>query len=244
MTIFLTSSPTGPLDNSRPVDGLDAMNSFRENLHKYWKPKSRCLMISADPDNFDANDEMIRFFSNVFDKADLKWSAFDLWDARTTDFSKNTLHSYDAIILGGGHVPTQQSFFQQISLGANIRDFPGMIIGISAGTMNCAATVYAQPELPGESIDPEYVRYLPGLGLTETMILPHYQMVKDYWLDDRRLFEDITYGDSYGNRFLTLTDGSYLLIENGMETVWGEAYEISDGNIRQICETDSKIIWK
>ena len=244
MTIFLTSSPSGPLDNSRPVDGLDTMNLFRENLQKYWKTQSRCLMITADPENFPANDEMTEFFADAFARAGLTWSAFDLWDGRTSDFSKETLRSYDVILLGGGHVPTQQEFFQQISLADHIWDFSGLIIGISAGTMNCAATVYAQPELSGESIDPDYVRYLPGLALTETMILPHYQMVKDSWLDDRRLFEDITYADSYGNRFLALTDGSYLLIENGTETIWGEAYEISDGTIRQICETDRFVVWK
>lgn len=244
MTIFLTSSPSGPLDNSRPVDGLDTMNFFRENLHAYWKPQSRCLMITADPDNYGANDEMTAFFADAFARADLSWSSFDLWDGRTKNFSRKSLHSYDVILLGGGHVPTQNVFLNQISLPDHIWDFPGLVIGISAGTMNSASTVYAQPELPGESVDPEYVRYLPGLGLTETMILPHYQMVKDYLLDDRRLFEDITYADSYNKRFLALTDGSYLPIADGTETVWGEAYEISDGILRLICETDHHITWK
>lgn len=244
MTIFLTSSPSGPLDNSRFVDGLDTMNHFRENLHTYWKPQSRCLMITADPDNYEANDEMTGFFADAFARAGLSWTVFDLWDGRNEDFSREMLHSYDVIMLGGGHVPTQNTFFRQIALADHIRDFSGLIIGISAGTMNCADIVYAQPELSGESIDPEYVRYLPGLGLTKTMILPHYQMVKDYWLDGRRLFEDITYEDSCGNRFLALTDGSYLLIADGAETIWGEAYEISDGTLRPICQTDNRIVWE
>lgn len=244
MILFLTSSPTGPLDNSRPVDGLDTMNYFRENLYNCWKPQSRCLMITADPDNYDSNDEMTGFFADAFARTNLSWSSFDLWDGRTENFSREILHSYDVIILGGGHVPTQNAFFHKISLGDHIRDFQGIVMGISAGTMNCAATVYAQPELPGESIDPFYHRYLSGLGLTGTMILPHYQMVRNFWLDNRRLFEDITYGDSYGKSFLALTDGSYLMIQNGTETIWGEAYEISDGILRKICETDCRIIWK
>ena len=37
MVIFLTSSPTGPLDGSRKVNGLDKKNYFVENLRKYWK---------------------------------------------------------------------------------------------------------------------------------------------------------------------------------------------------------------
>ncbi len=52
--------------------------------------------------------------------------------------------------------------------------------------------------MEGESIDKEYERFLSGLGITKLMILPHYQDIKNDILDDRRLFEDITYPDSYG----------------------------------------------
>ncbi len=243
MILFLTSSPTGPLDGSRKVDGLDQKNSFVENLRKYWKKDARCLMIAASPQEYDRNDEMGAFFGEAIKKGGLSLAALELWDARTEDTSAGALRSYDVIFLGGGHVPTQNQFFHQLSLGEKLKDFPGVVVGISAGTMNSAATVYAQPELPGESVDPAYVRFLPGLGLTRTMILPHYQMVKDQELDGKRLYEDITYEDSRGRRFLVLPDGSYLLREGGKETVWGEAYEIADGAIRQICQEDRKISW-
>lgn len=234
--IFLTSSLSGPLDGSRPVDGLDQMNKFVENLQQHWPENARCLMIAAAPDNATMNDEMTEFFGKAVRKAGLTWQTFDLWDRRTQDFSEEVLHSYDVVFLGGGHVPTQNRFFTEIKLREKIQDFEGMIIGISAGTMNSADIVYAQPELPGESEDPEYERFLQGLGLTKTMILPHYQMVKDNELDGKRLYEDITYGDSYGKRFLVLPDGSYLLRVDGKESIWGEAWEICDGKMNKICE--------
>lgn len=244
MITFLTSSPSGPLDGSRHVDGLDGKNNFIENLKKFWIANSRCLIITASPADYGMNDEMTAFFKEAVQKAGLTIAAFDLWDARTGDTSKSALHSYDVIFLGGGHVPTQNRFFKQISLREKISDFHGIVIGISAGTMNSADTVYAQPELPGESVDPDYVRFMPGLGLTKTRILPHYQMVKDYELDGKRLYEDITYSDSYGKKFLVLPDGSYLLIENDTETIWGEAYEISDGSLRRICDDGEHITYK
>ena len=49
-------------------------------------------------------------------------------------------------------------------------------------------------------------------------------------------FEDITYGDSCGRHFLALPDGSYYTSIDGKGTVWGEAYEIADGEMRLICE--------
>ncbi|MCD8084608.1 MAG: Type 1 glutamine amidotransferase-like domain-containing protein [Clostridiales bacterium] len=241
MKIFLTSSPTGPLDGSRPVDGLDPMNRLIENLRADWREKSRCLVIAASPDLGERNDEMAEFFAQALRQAGLDVAGVDVWDSRTEDVSRQSLHTYDVIILGGGHVPTQNAFFERICLRETIRDFTGIVIGVSAGSMNSADTVYAQPELPGEAADPEYHRFLTGLGLTKTMILPHYQMVKDYVLDGMRLFEEITFGDSHGRRFLVLPDGSYLRIINGQETVWGEAYEIADGQIRQICRTDETL---
>lgn len=245
MILFLTSSPTGPLDGSRPVDGLDKMNHLVDNLRKYWKKDARNLMITATPDNYAQNDEMIEFFGNAVKKDGFSWSAFDLWDRRAEDVSKEKLHSYDVIWLGGGHVPTQNQYFRELKLREKIEGFAGIVIGISAGTMNSADIVYAQPEHSGESVDPSYERFIKGLNLTKTMILPHYQMVKDYFLDGKRLYEDITYTDSYGQEFLVLIDGSYLLQVNGKESVWGEAYIIKDGKLLNLSEKkDSYIVYK
>ena len=114
-------------------------------------------------------------------------------------------------------------------------------MGISAGTMNCASLVYAQPEEPGESADPAYERFISGLGLTDVMILPHYQRVKDYYLDGKRLYEDITYADSMGRKFYALVDGSYMLVQGGKTVVYGEAWLIQDGQISQVCRAGEKL---
>lgn len=159
MIIFLTSSPTGPLDGSRKVDGLDERNGFVENLQSCWKENARCLMIAASLAEHEKNREMTDFFCDAVKKVGLTVSVFDLWEDETGT-SKEALHSYDVIFLGGGHVPTQNDFFRQLQLRENIKEFEGIVIGISAGTMNSADVVYAQPELPGESMDPGYSRYM------------------------------------------------------------------------------------
>ena len=240
MTVFLTSSPTGPLDNSRYVDGLDEKNGLIENLGQRWPENSRCLYITADPGEFERNDWICRDMADIFRRRGMSVAAFDVWDDRR-DISAGELRGYQVLILGGGHVPTQNAFFQRIRLREKLAGYHGLVIGISAGTMNSADVVYAQPELPGESVDPDYVRFLEGLDLTGINILPHYQMVKNFELDGRRLFEDITYGDSFGQEFLALPDGSYLLIEEGRTTLYGEAYRIADGQLEQISQEDQII---
>ena len=235
MTLFLTSSPTGPLDNSRPVHGIDMKNGLRENLRKYWTKNARCLLVSAAPSESAWNDQIGSDMRYLLEESGFSCGAMDVWDDRLAVLSPLQVCGYDVVILGGGHVPTQNAFFHRIGLRGKLKGFRGLVMGISAGTMNCADVVYAQPELVGEARDPHYVRFLPGLGLTNLNILPHYQMVKDWMLDGMRLYEEITYCDSMGHAFLVLPDGSYVLMENGCTTVWGEAYCLSDGCLRQIC---------
>ena len=107
--------------------------------------------------------------------------------------------------------------------------------------MNSADVVYAQPELEGESIDKGYEKFLSGLGIIKLMILPHYQAIKDDILDGQRIFEDITYPDSYGREFYTLEDGSYFMAEGKTATLFGTVYRIKDKDIKQICEKDKSI---
>lgn len=234
-TVFLTSSPFGPLDNSRYVEGFDPMNSFPENLAERWPDDARCLVISAFPAEPDRCDEMRESMEQDILTSGFPLSCLDIWDDRTDEFSPQSLMSYDVVFLGGGHVPTENAFFQRIDLRESMRSYEGIVIGISAGTMNSANIVYAQPELDGEAVDPSYSRFLYGLGLTELNILPHYQMVKNFTLDGMRLYEDITYADSCGHRFLVLPDGSYVIGENGAEFVWGEAYVLADGVLTEVC---------
>ena len=242
MIAYLTSHTGGHIkkDGERIPTQLFTDNGFLLNLQKRWKDNSDVLIISADEDAVEINDSIVNTFAKALPMSGLSIKRIIICDKRNIDIA-GAADDFDVIILAGGHVPTQNSFFKKIRLKDHIKDFDGILIGISAGTMNSAETVYAQPELEGEGIDRNYRRFLHGLGITKLMILPHYQNLKDDILDGKRLFEDITYPDSYGREFYALVDGSYLLIENGITTLFGEAYLIKDGNVKQICEKDRNI---
>ena len=231
--LYLTSSPTGSYrSNEEPIyPGLNPANGLVDEIKKDWKENSRCLIIAATPDAHEVNDEMREFFERKLRATELSVKEMLLCDDRNGNEITKNLKKFDMIILGGGHVPTQNAFFKKIGLREKFRDFDGIVMGISAGTMNCAEIVYAQPELPGESISTEYRRFIQGLGLTKCMVLPHYQAVKDDILDGKRLFEDITYPDSFGRKFYVLPDGSYILQRDGKVKVCGKAYLIQDGTI-------------
>lgn len=230
MTVFLTSSPC--VCNA-PRAILNPENDFVENLREHLPEHPRCLFICSNPDSYDLTDSFGRDMDMAFREAGMEFSEFEVLDGRNAKDAQMLIWKSDLIIMAGGHVPTQNAFFQEIGLREMIENFQGVVMGISAGTMNSADRVYVQPEEPGESV-PEFERFAEGLGLTEVNVLPHYQMVKDNMLDGMRLFEDITYADSMGECFFALVDGSYIIEEDGVTTLFGEAYCIQDGRIEQI----------
>lgn len=219
---------------------LFEVNGFLGDLQKRWKSGSNVLIVSADPDAFEMNDGMRELFEGSFQASELSVMKMDVCDRREESLVHH-MEEYDVVILAGGHVPTQNAFFEQIHLKEHMGGFDGILIGISAGSMNSAELVYAQPELDGESIDPSYQRFLTGLGITKLMILPHYQSMKEAVLDGKRVFEDITYPDSFGREFYVLADGSYVRIADGKTMIFGEAYLIKDGEKQKICEDENDI---
>lgn len=231
MTLFLTSSPC--VCNA-PRAILNPENDFVENMKARLPEHPRCLFICSDPDSYGMTDGFGRDMYMAFREAGMEFSDFAVLDGRNAEDAQMLIWQSDLIIMAGGHVPTQNAFFQEIDLRTKIQNYQGVVMGISAGTMNCADRVYVQPEEPGESV-PEFQRFVEGLGLTCVNVLPHYQQVKDNMLDGMRLFEDVTYADSMGECFLALVDGSYILVEDGISTLFGEAYCIQDAELRQIC---------
>lgn len=231
MISILTSSPTKEINETCPLPSLDERNGFIDLLKNVWKHPARCLMIAAFPDAYDRNDEMTWFYSEAVKNAGLSWSCFDLWDDRLSVLSREELHRYDVIFLAGGHIATEWNWFETIGLKEKLQGYDGIVLGTSAGSMNMAAEVYGWPEEPGESCDPNHKLFFAGLGLAQTVVLPHYQKIKDNWLDGRRLMEDITCSHSFGKKFYAIPDGSFVWVQDGRELLYGEAHLVSEGEI-------------
>ena len=225
MILFLTSSPFVP-NAEGPV--LSNANGFVDNLRSVLPSGGQMLFLCSDPDRRDLTCRFGADLLIALAREDICFSGYQVLDGENRDQAEELVACSDFIVLAGGHVPTQNRFFQEIGLRQLLEGWEGVVMGISAGSMNCAHLVYAQPEEPGES-DPAFPRFLPGLGLTGVNILPHYQQVKDNILDGVRLFEDITYGDSFGNCFFALPDGSYIYQDDTQLLLFGQSWCIRDG---------------
>ena len=163
-------------------------------------------------------------------------ACFDLWDLRCPVYEMQPLQQYDVIFLAGGHVATEWNWFRYLNLRKRLEGFDGLVIGTSAGSMNAADTVYAWPEREGETQQDIGDLFFPGLGLARCILLPHYQKVVDARLDGQLFVQEIACGHSYGRRMLAVPDGSFVLVAEGEEIVFGEARLVSDGMITPFCE--------
>ena len=234
MTLFVTSSP---YIEGAPGAFLSNVNGFVDRIREVLPPNPRALFICSDPDDHGGTCRFAAETCGAFAMEGMAFSSYHVLDWHNARRAYQLISMTDLIILCGGHVPTQNAFFRKIRLRHLLRHFDGCVVGISAGSMNSADVVYVQPEEPGESV-PEFQRFAPGLGLTDVNILPHYQKVKDNYLDGLRLFEDITYPDSMGHTFFALPDNSYFYQDDENLFLFGEAYRLRDGVLEQICGTD------
>lgn len=231
MNVFITSSPY--------IDGADRAylnpeNHFVDRLRECLPENPRALFVCSDPDSHGLTCGFGADTVSAFSMAGMPFSAYAVLDGQNAEDAAELVANSDFIVFAGGHVPTQNAFFQAIELRDILEDFDGTIMGISAGSMNLADTVYVQPEEPGEGIDPYFERFAPGLGITDINILPHYQKVKDNLLDGMRLFEDITYADSMDHSFFALPDGSYFFQNDDGLWLCGEGYLLEDGVLSPI----------
>ena len=237
MKLYLTSNPCAQERTAlNPANGL--IDSLRGDLAR---PAS-ALFVASDPADHARTEGYSKVMFYCFVQEGFTFANWRTLDGQNAAEAPELVRGADFIILAGGHVPTQNRFFHEIGLKALLEGHPGVVMGVSAGTMNSAETVYAQPELPGEAVDPDYRRFLPGLGLTRRNVLPHYQAVKDDVLDGLRVFEDVSYPDSVGRVFYALPDGSYIYASGGVEELRGEGWRLADGRMTRVCGDGERLI--
>ena len=236
MTIYLTSSPC--------TEGnvFTEANGFRKDFMQALAPEVNALFITAAPADKAFTEHCAQCMKECLEEAGVNLVQFNYLDNDNREDAPTLVAQSNLIIVGGGHVPTQNRFLHETGLPQLMENYQGVVMGISAGSMNCATEVYAEPEEPGEAIDPDFQRFLPGLGLTPHQIMPHYNQNHDARIDGLHLYEEIARGDSYGRCIFILPDGSYISSHEGYDEVHGEAWIMAEGEMSKLCEDGETIV--
>ena len=229
MIYFLTSSSCLP-----DSPALNPANGFVDELRETLPDPCRAVFVASSPDDVERTERFAGSIRTGFELTGFRFDLYQILDRRNAEQCADLVADADLLILAGGHVPTQNRFFQEIGLRERLAGYGGVVMGISAGSMNCEELVYAPPEEEGEAVDPGYRRFLPGLGLTRAMIFPHFQDTRYEVVDGLPTLESSLLPDSMGRKIYAIVDGSFLLGRDGREELRGEAYLIEDGVLTQI----------
>ena len=233
MKVILTSDIM-----SKDKRQLNSLNGFVDKIHEYVDDIN-CLYIPSNPYRQFLTNTISSHHKRAFEKSGFTVKSWDVFSLFQKNILNKLISNANLIILAGGHVPTQNKFFHDIRLKQYIKDYKGLVIGISAGSMNSATKVYAQPEKIGEAKSQHYDRFLEGLAITDITVLPHYKDIKDERLDNQRIMEDVTLPDSYGRKFYAIEDGAYIVATENI--IYGNCYVIKDGKIKKVCNTGQTV---
>lgn len=215
------------------------INQLIDNFKKYIKKYENFLYVASVEDNPQATDTYSKAIIESFNLT-LPFKNYYVLDGRNKEDAKQLVEKADFIYLSGGHLPSANSFINNINLKELIKNNHDVVIcGVSAGSMNCADIVCCPPELEGESLDPNFKVYLKGLGLTNINIMPHFNSLQKYILDGKDMLKEILFPISKKTELLAIDDFSYVLINNGKSTIYGSAYIIKNGVVTQISENDN-----
>ncbi len=239
--MYLTGSPTRYGEDHFTEDNgfladvkAELAAAVRRSCGKPGLP--RVLLVSAAPDDRGFTESVLKGMSACIHASGIPTEEIVMLDRRNASRARELVRRAHWIVLCGGHVPTQNRFLHELGFKDLLKTFDGVVMGCSAGSMNCAENVYSHPEMPGEAVDPSYRRWLKGLGLTDINLIPHLEQVRYASVDGLRLFEDIAFPDSWNHRFYTFRDGGYVKIKDGRSELRGEAFEITRGAMRHISE--------
>lgn len=221
---------------------FDNKNNKLDTIKKYVKKYDNFVYIASTEYENDINDYYSKVVFDSFNMT-LPFKKYIVLDSRNEKDAEKIIKDADLIILSGGHVPTENKFFNNINLRELIRKTDAFIIGISAGSMNLAENVYSPPEYESEVIDNNYNKYYKGLGLTHLNVFPHYDEIKDEVISGVHVLEKIVFPDSYDRDIYAINNGSYILIDDN-EYIYGETYLIRKGKIKMICKDNHHTVNK
>ena len=223
------------LDNKKIAQQVDNKNNIVECIKDNLKDNQTMLFIPSDINDKEKTNMYSSILFESFKLSGILFEEYIVLD----DISKTKEYVDKAslIFLSGGDTYIQNKLFSKMNLKQCLKNYNGLIIGQSAGTINMATKAYNSPEEMEQS---EPILF-NGLGLVNINVEPHFIYNEDEF-NEAELYqrEDIIY-NSYERKIYGQCDGSHIVIDDNNIKVYGETYLIHNGSIKLICK-DKEVI--
>lgn len=192
----------------------------KEYLKKDIKNNDTITFIATTFDDYEKNDlyynNLIKHFKNI----DITFSKTHLIDNRVSkDLSKDYILKSNIVFLMGGDTKKQIDSIKEYDLFEILKSKEGIILGVSAGSMNQSSRVVYKNDYNNYAIE-DY----EGLGYIDINIYPHLDFNNIDYL--KEVFEVSNY-----TKTVALPDDSFIRIENNNIDFVGEYYTIQNSKI-------------
>ena len=140
--------------------------------------RERLVFISAWPEDAARNDADAAGMHGMFAEWEMGFGRFAVIDERTPgDVAQRMLREADCVFLMGGNPTAQMQFIRERALAETLRTFGGVLLGVSAGSINMARRALDVWESP---------KPYEGLGLTGITIKSHVNEGEEALLEKLR----------------------------------------------------------
>ena len=192
----------------------------REYLKKDIKNNDTIVFIATTFDDYEKNDlyynNLIKHFKNI----DITFNKAYLIDNRVAkDLAKDYILKSNIIFLMGGDTKKQIDSVKEYDLFEILKSKEGIILGVSAGSMNQSSRVVYKNDYNNYVIE-DY----EGLGYIVINIYPHLDFNNIDYL--KEVFEVSNY-----TKTVALPNDSFIRIENNNIDFVGEYYTIQNSKI-------------
>ena len=192
----------------------------REYLKKDIKNNDTIVFIATTFDDYEKNDlyynNLIKHFKNI----DITFNKAYLIDKRVAkDLAKDYILKSNIIFLMGGDAKKQIDSVKEYDLFEILKSKEGIILGVSAGSMNQSSRVVYKNDYNNSVIE-DY----EGLGYIDINIYPHLDFNNIDYL--KEVFEVSNY-----TKTVALPNDSFIRIENNNIDFVGEYYTIQNSKI-------------
>lgn len=208
--------------------GFDTQAGFPENIAQSLmldiSDRKSLVFIASCPDGHEKTDRYMGVNMEWFRKIGIEFEQCALVDDRISESeSKWLISNASCIFLMDGTTLKQIEFIKKYSLLNELKQFDGIVIGVSAGAINMSSRSFYSKDKDGDKT----IIY-DGLGLTDISVEPHFL------LENKVLLENELLPNSYKLDIYALCDNSAIIIKDGKAEYMGDIYLISSGQIKKI----------
>lgn len=201
-------------------------NGFSNNISKqvksYIKTGMNFVFVASEFENvYEKTDWYCNHFLKMFSDCGITFEDVNIIDSRMSkETAQDMVRKADVVWLAGGDTPTQYAYLESYGLIPCIKEHKGVIIGMSAGSINMTQTAVCTL-----TCEHNELKIYEALGLVEFSVEPHF--------DKDNITEELLVLSEKYPLYGICDDGAIICTEDSTLYI-GDIFLIDKGQITRI----------